>query len=116
MEACIDANLEKAQGLSKQIAQDGDAYFMGRGIYYPIALEGALKVKEISYVHAEGMPAGELKHGTLALISEKVPVISVSPSGESHASSIKYQNHRTLVMVDPLDVLRLRKCLLFHHI
>ncbi|SMB21022.1 L-glutamine:D-fructose-6-phosphate aminotransferase [Sterolibacterium denitrificans] len=56
------------------------ALFLGRGLHYPIALEGALKLKEISYIHAEGYPAGELKHGPLALVDESMPVISVAPN------------------------------------
>ena len=58
------------------------ALFLGRGAHYPVALEGALKLKEISYIHAEGYPAGELKHGPLALVDEDMPVIAVAPGGE----------------------------------
>jgi glutamine---fructose-6-phosphate transaminase (isomerizing) len=56
-----------------------DFLFLGRGINYPIALEGALKLKEISYIHAEGYPAGEMKHGPIALIDEDMPVVAVMP-------------------------------------
>ena len=56
--------------------------FLGRGTSYPIALEGALKLKEISYIHAEGYAAGEMKHGPIALVDETVPVIGVAPSDE----------------------------------
>jgi glucosamine--fructose-6-phosphate aminotransferase (isomerizing) len=56
-----------------------DFLFLGRGINYPIALEGALKLKEISYIHAEGYPAGEMKHGPIALIDEKMPVVAIAP-------------------------------------
>ncbi len=59
-----------------------NALFLGRGTHYPIALEGALKLKEISYIHAEGYPAGELKHGPLALIDENIPVVTVAPNDE----------------------------------
>ena len=52
---------------------------LGRGINYPIALEGALKLKEISYIHAEGYPAGEMKHGPIALIDEQMPVVTIAP-------------------------------------
>jgi glucosamine--fructose-6-phosphate aminotransferase (isomerizing) len=58
-----------------------DALFLGRGINYPIALEGALKLKEISYIHAEGYPAGEMKHGPIALIDERMPVVVLAPHG-----------------------------------
>jgi glucosamine--fructose-6-phosphate aminotransferase (isomerizing) len=56
-----------------------DFLFLGRGINYPIALEGALKLKEISYIHAEGYPAGEMKHGPIALIDERMPVVALAP-------------------------------------
>ena len=59
-----------------------DALFLGRGMHYPIALEGALKLKEISYIHAEAYPAGELKHGPLALVDESMPVVTVAPNDE----------------------------------
>jgi glucosamine--fructose-6-phosphate aminotransferase (isomerizing) len=68
----------QAQEIGASLAQATDAYFLGRGILYPIALEGALKLKEISYIHAEGYAAGELKHGPIALIDEGVPVIVLS--------------------------------------
>lgn len=61
-------------------ARKEHAIFLGRGLHYPIALEGALKLKEISYIHAEGYPAGELKHGPLALVAEEVPVVTVAPN------------------------------------
>jgi glucosamine--fructose-6-phosphate aminotransferase (isomerizing) len=74
--------LEKSQdfisGLSTIWAQAEDAYFIGRGLDYPLAMEGQLKLKEISYVHAESLPAGELKHGTLALITSGTPVIALA--------------------------------------
>jgi glucosamine--fructose-6-phosphate aminotransferase (isomerizing) len=57
-----------------------DFLYLGRGINYPIALEGALKLKEISYIHAEGYPAGEMKHGPIALIDEHMPVVAIAPS------------------------------------
>jgi len=63
-----------------QFADKQHALFLGRGHHYPIALEGALKLKEISYIHAEGYPAGELKHGPLALVDEHMPVVSIAPN------------------------------------
>ena len=68
----------QVQEFGASLVQATDAYFLGRGILYPIALEGALKLKEISYIHAEGYAAGELKHGPIALIDEGVPVIVLS--------------------------------------
>ena len=62
--------------------------YLGRGINYPIALEGALKLKEISYIHAEGYAAGELKHGPIALIDENVPVIVIAPRDELYEKTI----------------------------
>jgi glucosamine--fructose-6-phosphate aminotransferase (isomerizing) len=67
------------QALSAEIAKARDVLYLGRGHNYPIALEGALKLKEISYIHAEGYAAGELKHGPIALIDEEVPVVVISP-------------------------------------
>ncbi len=63
-----------------QFAAKSDALFLGRGLHYPIALEGALKLKEISYIHAEAYPAGELKHGPLALVDESMPVVVIAPN------------------------------------
>jgi glucosamine--fructose-6-phosphate aminotransferase (isomerizing) len=66
--------------LSKHFADKHHALFLGRGMHYPIAMEGALKLKEISYIHAEAYPAGELKHGPLALVDKDMPVVSVAPN------------------------------------
>jgi len=75
----LDKEIEAlAQGFSKK----HHALFLGRGIQYPVAKEGALKLKEISYIHAEAYPAGELKHGPLALVDKKMPVITVAPNNE----------------------------------
>src|SRR5207344_35077 len=63
-----------------QFAGKENALFLGRGLHYPIALEGALKLKEISYIHAEAYPAGELKHGPLALVTKEMPVVTVAPN------------------------------------
>lgn len=70
------------QKLSINLADKHHALFLGRGIQYPVAKEGALKLKEISYIHAEAYPAGELKHGPLALVDDKMPVIAVAPNDE----------------------------------
>jgi len=66
--------------LAQQFADKQHALFLGRGLHYPIALEGALKLKEISYIHAEAYPAGELKHGPLALVDKDMPVVAVAPN------------------------------------
>jgi len=65
---------------AEEFARQENALFLGRGLHYPIALEGALKLKEISYIHAEAYPAGELKHGPLALVTEHMPVVTVAPN------------------------------------
>jgi glucosamine--fructose-6-phosphate aminotransferase (isomerizing) len=65
---------------SDDFARKENALFLGRGMHYPIALEGALKLKEISYIHAEAYPAGELKHGPLALVTEEMPVVTIAPN------------------------------------
>lgn len=67
---------------AERFASKDDALFLGRGMHYPIALEGALKLKEISYIHAEGYPAGELKHGPLALVDANMPVVTIAPNDE----------------------------------
>lgn len=67
---------------SRDLAKARDILFLGRGSLFPLALEGALKLKELSYIHAEGYPSGELKHGPIALIDDQVPVICFAPSGE----------------------------------
>ena len=65
--------------LAKQLMDANDVLYLGRGTNYPLALEGALKLKEISYIHAEGYAAGELKHGPIALIDEQMPVVVIAP-------------------------------------
>jgi glucosamine--fructose-6-phosphate aminotransferase (isomerizing) len=67
---------------AEEFARKDHALFLGRGLHYPIALEGALKLKEISYIHAEAYPAGELKHGPLALVTAEMPVVTVAPNDE----------------------------------
>ena len=74
-----DKDIEK---LSHTIAESRDVLYLGRGLSYPIALEGALKLKEISYIHAEGYAAGEMKHGPIALIDENVPIVAIAPMDE----------------------------------
>ena len=75
----LDAAIEE---LSEAFIPKRHALFLGRGIHYPIAMEGALKLKEISYIHAEAYPAGELKHGPLALVDDEMPVVAVAPGDE----------------------------------
>ena len=72
---------EKIQLIAKDIYMSKGSMFLGRGSSFPIALEGALKLKELSYLHAEGYPAGEMKHGPLALIEKDLPVVCIVPPG-----------------------------------
>jgi glucosamine--fructose-6-phosphate aminotransferase (isomerizing) len=69
------------EDLSRALSRARDFLYLGRGVNYPIALEGALKLKEISYLHAEGYPAGEMKHGPIALVDEDLPVVAICPAG-----------------------------------
>ncbi|MBM88828.1 MAG: glutamine--fructose-6-phosphate transaminase (isomerizing) [Gammaproteobacteria bacterium] len=81
----IDKTLKLSKDIkkvSKQFSDKSHSLFLGRGIQYPVAKEGALKLKEISYIHAEAYPAGELKHGPLALVDSKMPVIAVAPNDD----------------------------------
>ena len=73
---------EEIAGVARRFVEKTNALFLGRGVMYPIALEGALKLKEISYVHAEGYAAGELKHGPLALVDKNMPIVAIAPRDE----------------------------------
>lgn len=88
----VEKTLSSCEGRMREIARRYSrvehVYLIGRGIGYPIVMEGALKLKEITYIHSEAMPAGELKHGSLALIERDTPVIAVLPSGESRSRMI----------------------------
>ncbi|MGI9414265.1 MAG: glutamine--fructose-6-phosphate transaminase (isomerizing), partial [Hyphomicrobiales bacterium] len=79
---------DELERIAKKIAHARDVLYLGRGINYPIALEGALKLKEISYIHAEGYAAGELKHGPIALIDEDVPVIVIAPHDDLYEKTV----------------------------
>ena len=75
-------NHSKIQKLAKILKDVSDIYVLGRGIHFPIAKEAALKLKELTYIHAEGIPGGELKHGPIALIDKNMPVIAIAPNDE----------------------------------
>ncbi|MDJ0737994.1 MAG: glutamine--fructose-6-phosphate transaminase (isomerizing) [Nostocaceae cyanobacterium] len=108
----IESTLETQEKLSEQLAHEfaetQDFIFLGRGINFPIALEGALKLKEISYIHAEGYPAGEMKHGPIALLDAKVPVVAIATPGSvyekviSNAQEAKARDSR-LIGVTPVN-------------
>ena len=84
----LDRNKSELLRLSQELKDKNDAYYIARGINFAIASEGALKLKEVSYIHAEGMPAGELKHGTLALIEPGTPVVVVCPADYTFAETL----------------------------
>ncbi len=102
------------QRLAARIAEARDVLYLGRGACYPIALEGALKLKEISYIHAEGYAAGEMKHGPIALIDKSVPVIAIAPSGplfEKTASNLQEAAARggqIIVLSDAIGAAKLK--------
>ena len=81
IEQMLEVQDGQIEDFAHQFNDTQDFIFVGRGINYPIALEGALKLKEISYIHAEGYPAGEMKHGPIALLDDKVPVVAIAIPG-----------------------------------
>ncbi|MGJ0492883.1 glutamine--fructose-6-phosphate transaminase (isomerizing) [Methylobacter sp.] len=97
---------EEIKTLSEQFAEKQHALFLGRGTHYPIAMEGSLKLKEISYIHAEAYPAGELKHGPLALIDADMPVITVAPNNslleklKSNMQEVSARGGQLIVFMD----------------
>ena len=97
---------ERIRELADLFANKQHALFLGRGLQYPVALEGALKLKEISYIHAEGYPAGELKHGPLALVDKNMPVIAVAPSNDlleklkSNLQEVRARGGQLIVFAD----------------
>lgn len=99
----LDAPIKQ---LSEMFADKDHSLFLGRGTMYPVAMEGALKLKEISYIHAEAYPAGELKHGPLALVDENMPVITVAPNDElleklkSNLQEVKARGGQLIVFAD----------------
>jgi glucosamine--fructose-6-phosphate aminotransferase (isomerizing) len=92
---------DSVEELSKEFFRSTDFLYLGRGISFPVALEGALKLKEISYIHAEGYPAGEMKHGPNALIDEKLPVVIINTREMGNkASELRYEKtHSNIVEV-----------------
>jgi len=93
--------------LARDLAKSRDVLYLGRGTSYPLALEGALKLKEISYIHAEGYAAGELKHGPIALIDEKMPVIVIGPHDRvfektvSNMQEVAARRGKIILVTDP---------------
>ncbi len=101
----ILSDSDSIEEMSKEFFRSQDFLYLGRGINFPVALEGALKLKEISYIHAEGYPAGEMKHGPNALIDEKLPVVIVNTRESGNAASeLRYEKtHSNIVEVKARD-------------
>ena len=106
---CVEALLEEEKritAIAHTYFQARDFLFLGRGIHYPIALEGALKLKEISYIHAEGYPAGEMKHGPIALIDESLPTVMLLPDNavlekvQSNLQEVRARGGRIIALTD----------------
>ncbi|OGP98559.1 MAG: glutamine--fructose-6-phosphate transaminase (isomerizing) [Deltaproteobacteria bacterium RBG_19FT_COMBO_52_11] len=95
--------------LSKRYMNARDFLYLGRGVNYPIALEGALKLKEISYIHAEGYPAGEMKHGPIALIDEEMPVVVLAPAGRilekilNNIEEVRARGGKIIALINPAN-------------
>jgi glutamine---fructose-6-phosphate transaminase (isomerizing) len=108
VESILESQERYIEELSHDFTETQDFIFLGRGINFPIALEGALKLKEISYIHAEGYPAGEMKHGPIALLDAKVPVVTIAMPGSvfekvlSNAQEARARDAR-LIGVTPMD-------------
>jgi glucosamine--fructose-6-phosphate aminotransferase (isomerizing) len=99
----MDGTVEKVAEL---FADKNHTLFLGRGAQYPVAMEGSLKLKEISYIHAEAYPAGELKHGPLALVDDDMPVVTVAPNNElleklkSNLQEVRARGGQLIVFAD----------------
>ncbi len=108
MEQALAAE-KSVEDLTRSLVPVRDFLYLGRGINYPIALEGALKLKELSYVHAEGYPAGEMKHGPIALVDEGMAVVALCPEGRvyekmlSNIQEVKARGGRVLAVVSGPD-------------
>ncbi|HYB98444.1 MAG TPA: glutamine--fructose-6-phosphate transaminase (isomerizing) [Candidatus Limnocylindrales bacterium] len=108
VEAALRCEADIAR-LSRQISTASDVLYLGRGVNFPVALEGALKLKEISYIHAEGYPSGEMKHGPIALIDETLPVVVIIPKDEvyektlSNLMEVQSRGGRILAVTDDAD-------------
>ena len=107
------AVLLKRQPVSHELSKARDVLYLGRGLSYPVAMEGALKLKELSYIHAEGYAAGELKHGPIALLEEGLPVIMVAPMDPwfekvaSNAMEVRARGGKVILLSDKTGIERL---------
>jgi hypothetical protein len=106
-DALAPERVARIKEVAEKYALARDYLFLGRGVHYPIALEGALKLKEISYIHAEAYPAGELKHGPLALVDKDMPVITIAPNDQlieklkSNMQEVRARGGELYVFADP---------------
>jgi glucosamine--fructose-6-phosphate aminotransferase (isomerizing) len=109
IERALETLAKPVEDLTRRLTTAQDFLYLGRGVNYPIALEGALKLKEISYVHAEGYPAGEMKHGPIALIDERLPTVALCPKGRvyekmlSNVQEVKARGGRVLAVASAGD-------------
>jgi glucosamine--fructose-6-phosphate aminotransferase (isomerizing) len=111
MERWLDRFNSEAEAISADFYQDQTFVFLGRGVHYPIALEGALKLKEISYVHAEGYPTGEFRHGPTALITETLPVVAIATCDRTDPESVvRYE--KSLALIEEIRHISKRQILL----
>jgi len=100
---------DAVKAVAERYSEARDFLYIGRGVNYPIALEGALKLKEISYIHAEGYPAGEMKHGPIALIDDGMPILAVATQGRTYATiagnveEARARGGRIIALVTPGD-------------
>ncbi len=107
--SAVLANARKAEELAESFMRAQNALYLGRGYNFPVALEGALKLKEISYIHAEGYPAAEMKHGPIALIDEMMPVVAIAPRDSvyqkivSNLEEVKARRGRVLAVATEGD-------------
>ncbi len=105
----ILARAPEIEALAEQYASSNNALYLGRGVNFPVALEGALKLKEISYIHAEGYPAAEMKHGPIALIDENMPVLFIAPRDTvyqkivSNIEEVKARGGKVIAIVNECD-------------
>ena len=104
---------ERIRAIAQDLAEARDVLYLGRGTSYPLALEGALKLKEISYIHAEGYAAGEMKHGPIALIDDRVPIVVLAPSDNlfektlSNVQEVLARGGRVVMISDRAGLARL---------
>ena len=108
-------NSKKFEEVAHSLRDAKSIFYIGRGIMYPIALEGALKLKEITYKHCEGFAAGELKHGPLALIEDQIPVIALAPSDHnffkilSNIQEVKARGGKSIIITDKAGSIKAKK-------